>query len=283
MPAPDAPDHAATGEDPARELGAQISAAREAAGKTVQDVADATRIRGSLIRLMESGDFAPCGGHVYARGHLRSIATTLGVEPALFLARYDALAGSPPPPTAPLAVDRASPRSAGTDPAALRGLGGETVHNRPSTWLVAAVGAALVIVVIAGISFAQSGGGGHGVTATPPKTSTSTPRASATHSTPQTSPPETVALAGVNVIVKVHNSASWVHVVDETGAVVFQGTVSPGQTKPFHAAQLLKFVFGYAPAISLTVNGRLIGEPPAGAGDVSTVSFDSSNTGGANG
>jgi cytoskeleton protein RodZ len=282
MHAPDAPDHAATGEDPARELGAQISAAREAAGKTVQDVADATRIRGSLVRLMEAGDFAPCGGHVYARGHLRSIAATLGVDPALFLARYDALAGSPPPPTAPLAVDRPSPRNAGTDPAALRGLGGQSVHRRPSTWLVAAVGAALVIAVIAGVSLAQPGGGSGG-TAAPPKASAPASRTSATHSTPQTSPPETVALAGVNVIVKVHDSASWVHVVDETGAVVFQGTVSPGQTKPFHAAQLLKFVFGYAPAISLTVNGRLVGEPPLGAGDVSTVSFDSSNTGGANG
>lgn len=281
MPAPDAPDRATTGEDPARELGRQMSAAREAAGKSVQDVADTTRIRGSLIRSMEAGDFAPCGGHVYARGHLRSIASTLGVDSAVFISAYDALAGSPPPPS-PGLTSEPRPGAAATNSAGLRSLSaGREGRGRPSTWLVAAIGATLVIAVIAGVTLAQSGGSKAPSAAS---THSSTPTSGvSTRSAPQTSPPETLALAGVNVVVKVHDSASWVHVVDETGALIFQGTVTPGETKPFHAAQQLKFVFGYAPAISLTVNGRSIGEPPPGAGDVSSVSFDSSNTSGANG
>jgi cytoskeleton protein RodZ len=280
MPAPVAPDPAATGEDPARELGRRITAAREAAGKSIEDVADATRIRGSLIRSMEAGDFAPCGGHVYARGHLRSIAGTIGADAAPLLAGYDALAGSPPAPTA---TPFAAPASVTPEPDSLglRDLSGRSGRARPSTWLIAAVGAALVIAVIAGVSVAQSGGGGSAPTAQP-GAGTSVSHAPSTH-TPPTSPPETVALAGVNVNVQVHDSSSWVHVADETGALVFQGTMTPGQTKLFHAAQELKFVFGYAPAINLTVNGRSVGQPPAGAGDVSTETFDASNDGGANG
>jgi hypothetical protein len=146
---------------------------------------------------------------------------------------------------------------------------------------VAAIGAMLIVAVIAGVTLAQSGGGKAPAASSPQ--SSAPPAAASTHAAPQTSPPETLALAGVNVVVKVHDSSSWVHVVDETGALIFQGTVTPGETKPFHAAQQLKFVFGYAPAISLTVNGRSVGEPPPGAGDVSSVSFDSSNTAGANG
>lgn len=283
MSAPDVPDDA-TGDGAARELGRQLAEARAAAGKSVQEVADATRIRGSLIRSMEAGDFAPCGGHVYARGHLRSIAGVLHSDAAPLLAAYDGLAGSPPP-VPPIAVE--APRNAARGATGLRTLSAARgPGKRPSTWLVAAVGATFVIAVIAGVSLAQSNGNNNSnaAVATAPTSSKAPATAhSSAPVTPRSSPPETVALAGVNVVVKVHGNPSWVHVADESGTLLFQGTVAPGTTKPFHAAQELRFVFGYAPAISLTVNGHDVGQPPLGTGDVSSVKFDASSASGANG
>ncbi len=281
MPTPHDPAVAEPGDDAARALGESIRLEREAAGQSIEEVAAATRLRGSLLRSMESGDFAPCGGHVYARGHLRAIALTVGVAPATFLHQYDRLAGTPPAPK-PMPVSGAAASSApptvDADPLAIRDLSQRTARKPASMWLLAAVGAAFVIAIVAGASLLRSGGDGGPTTArsgAPP--TTSTPAPSSSTGPPPTSPPETLALAGVNVVVRVHDSPSWVHVTDESGAVLFQGTVDAGQSKPFHSAQRLRFVFGFAPAIDLTVNGRPVGAPPAGAGQVSTVSFDATD------
>lgn len=69
-----------------------LADAREAAGLTVHDVAEQTKIRATIIAAMESDDFSACGGHVYARGQLRSIAQVLGIDPLPVIDRYDAQA-----------------------------------------------------------------------------------------------------------------------------------------------------------------------------------------------
>lgn len=73
----------------ASSVGAMLREAREAAALTVDDVAERTRIRATLIRAIEADDFSGCGGNFYARGHVRSIATTLGEDPAPFVTRFN--------------------------------------------------------------------------------------------------------------------------------------------------------------------------------------------------
>jgi cytoskeletal protein RodZ len=53
-------------------LGSMITKARKDAGFSVDDLSDATNIRGSLLREMEADQFTNCGGETYARGHLRN-------------------------------------------------------------------------------------------------------------------------------------------------------------------------------------------------------------------
>jgi hypothetical protein len=73
-------------------IGPELTAARTRLGLSVDDLAERTRIRPHVIESIEVDDFAPCGGDVYARGHLRTLARVLGkdVEPllALFEERY---------------------------------------------------------------------------------------------------------------------------------------------------------------------------------------------------
>lgn len=274
MPAGSSPQGVSGGPDAgaerARELGRTIAAAREAAGLSLEQVAEATRIRTTLVREIEAGNFAPCGGHVYARGHLRAIATAIGVEGAPFLAAYDELSGQ---------TDTSARIAVGADrieaePMALGGLPGERRHHA-SGWLIAAVGAAAILAVGIGVSVVQGGDGG-GPAAVQVQTSSgaSQPPGQTSNEPVRPTAPQTVAYAGVNVLVNVNGGACWVHAVDESGAVVFQGTLTSGQAKEIHAAQQLKFIFGNAPAVTLVVNGKSIGQPPSNSSQVSTVSID---------
>lgn len=70
-------------------LGSLITQARKSAGLSIEDLSAATNIRSSLLREMESDSFGNCGGETYARGHIRNIATKLGVDPLIFIAAFE--------------------------------------------------------------------------------------------------------------------------------------------------------------------------------------------------
>ena len=69
-------------------LGATLKSARESARLSLDDLAAMTSIRSGLIAQMEKNDFSGCGGDTYARGHLRTIATRLGLDVDEILAQY---------------------------------------------------------------------------------------------------------------------------------------------------------------------------------------------------
>src|SRR5579875_2565390 len=76
-------------------IGETLAEARRQAGLTVTQVSQQTRIRESIIRAIERGDFSACGGDFYARGHIRSIASVVGTDPAPLIREYDGEHGSP--------------------------------------------------------------------------------------------------------------------------------------------------------------------------------------------
>ena len=70
-------------------IGPELVAARHRVGLSVDELADRTRIRPHVIESIEVDDFAPCGGDVYARGHIRTLARVLGQDPVPLLASFD--------------------------------------------------------------------------------------------------------------------------------------------------------------------------------------------------
>lgn len=70
-------------------IGEEIRQARLAKGLTLDEVANATKIRALVIDSMENDDFSPCGGRIYARGQIRGLAVYLGVEPDAWLEEFD--------------------------------------------------------------------------------------------------------------------------------------------------------------------------------------------------
>jgi len=71
-------------------IGETLTDARRQAGLTITQVSRETRIRESIIRDIEQGDFSACGGDFYARGHIRSIAGVVGTDPVPLISEYDA-------------------------------------------------------------------------------------------------------------------------------------------------------------------------------------------------
>src|ERR1019366_6838910 len=64
-------------------------------GLTITQVSHRTRIRETIIRGIEHSDFSACGGDFYARGHIRSIARTVGADDEELIREYDAVHGAP--------------------------------------------------------------------------------------------------------------------------------------------------------------------------------------------
>jgi cytoskeletal protein RodZ len=70
-------------------IGETLAEARRQAGLSVAQVSQQTRIRQTIIRAIEDGDYAVCGGDFYARGHIRSIAKAVGTDSEPLIQEYD--------------------------------------------------------------------------------------------------------------------------------------------------------------------------------------------------
>lgn len=70
-------------------VGARIRAARVAAGLDLSDIAASLRLRETMLQAIEDDDFSMCGGQVYARGHVRSIANLLDLDADELVSQLD--------------------------------------------------------------------------------------------------------------------------------------------------------------------------------------------------
>ena len=173
-------------------IGEVLAAARRQAGLTVTQVSQRTRITETMIIAIEGDDHAACGGDFYARGHIRSIASAVGIDPEPLLQEYDSARLGPPAAweyvTEPITPVRRRQR-----------------RRRPPFWalalaaaLVAALGSAGYLLALPGDSIAPNAGapratprhaGESGHPAQPSPRVTQSPRsASAPAATPAAAP-----------------------------------------------------------------------------------------------
>lgn len=70
-------------------LGQVIRDARIAARLSIEELSESTSIRIGLLTEMENDKFIHCGGDTYARGHLRTIANRIGIDPLILINLYN--------------------------------------------------------------------------------------------------------------------------------------------------------------------------------------------------
>jgi cytoskeleton protein RodZ len=239
----------------AASLGAALVAARTARGMSVEDVVAATRIRATLVRAIENDDFSRCGGAAYARGHLKSIAQVVGADGRRLVEEFDRRHHQPVPSLvqSPLPTARRA-----------RELGRA---SRPKArWASMAIGVLVVVTVFLAVSWFAGRGqsGGPPVAASPGSSVNPTPATTRpTQAAPTEPKPTTVLPApkGVRLLVAATSGASWLRVVSSKGDQLYQGILSSGQSQEFRDGEKLSVRFGNSPAVTLTVNGRLLGSP----------------------
>lgn len=240
-------------------LGPALVAARERAGRTVEQLSARTRIRPAILRDLERGELASCRGHVYARGLVRSIAQALGVAPAPLLAAVDALAGVPAPARAAAPAVRAAPDRALRVPTAV------ARERSGPRWGAALVATLSVLVVLLGI------GAVVGRDPRPPAPvdellagASPTPTVSPRPSRPLTA---AVPRTGARLRVRALDGSSWMRVQGSSGTL-FEGVLRAGAApKDFTDAGQLRLIVGNAAALSVVCGGKDLA-PAGGAGVV---------------
>lgn len=249
-------------------LGAALRAAREAAGRTIEQVSADTRIRSTLVRDLEADRFGSCGGTVYARGHVKSIASTLRTDPTPLLALFDKAQGQEPPPlleNEPLvpAVTSFGGSAFAASAAAL------TPERRGPRWGLALTGAAAVLVVVTGIGYLSSPGTNHPAVAVGSRQPSPTAAATlpgAVHTPNPDSVSSKPPVSGAQLRLRLIGGDSWVSISNAT-STLFEGLLRSGDFKDFSDPTRLKVVVGNALAVNLNCGGRDSG-PAGGSGMV---------------
>ena len=219
-------------------IGGTLAEARRQAGLTVAQVSQQTRIRESIINSIEHDDFSSCGGDFYARGHIRSIATVVGADPAPLIREYDEENG---PPGRLRAAEVFEPAT----PIKIR-------EPRPF-----GLGKVMVVLLLAVIGFAVYR-----------LVSSQSPHSSAasvvTHS-PSASPKPAHSTAPAVASQPAHPEAvikltavqdCWVSLTNSSGQQLYQATVPAGSTMTWRERHKVSMVIGNPVGIVLTVNGK---------------------------
>ena len=228
-------------------IGAEVLAAREEAGLSLAEVSSRTRIRATVIGEIESDNFTHCGGDIYARGHLRAIASAVGVDAQPWVDAYDSAYGT----VAPSATEVFDSETSATP-----------VRRRGANWSAVMAAALVVAVGLVAVQIASSSDDDSRPTTT---VAEPTPTPTDSGDGEPTDKPTQVAEAkpdGVTVrMTALPGQLSWMSATGSDGEVLYEGTISDGQSKTVRDQRRISVLFGCASAVELTVNGTDVGVP----------------------
>jgi cytoskeletal protein RodZ len=223
-------------------IGDTLAEARRQAGLTLTQVSQQTRIRESIIRSIEQNDYSSCGGDFYARGHIRSIAGVVGVDPVPLIREYDEEHGAPGGMRASQIFEPATP---------IRIREPRNLH----------LGRVLAVLVLAAL-----GVGAYHLYTTHDAHATASPTATVrsnssvtakTHGTGKPAVHKTVPAGPPEAVIRLTAAQDcWVGLNSPTGKSLYEGTVLAGSTKTWHEKNPVSMVIGNPPGVTLTVNGK---------------------------
>ena len=247
-------------------LGALIAKTRTDARLSVEDLSKLTNIPATLLRDMENNNFAKCGGETYARGHLRNIATKVGIDERIFLDLFESEVTAPAKPIRELLNENNV-----TMP-----------YQEPKriSWKILAAGSAAALILFAGaqIFFLDSENGAELEVITTASAIPSEPAAESvvpsTTASPETTSTSTVSgPAGVNIELVASRGTTWLYATNEDGKVLFSGMIRKGNSKNFIQPEQVNLRVGNAGGVDISVNGENVGSIGAN-GEVVNLTYN---------
>ncbi|HYB88441.1 MAG TPA: RodZ domain-containing protein [Streptosporangiaceae bacterium] len=234
-------------------IGDALAEARSQAGLTITQVSQRTCIRETIIRGIEHNDFSACGGDFYARGHIRSIARVVGLDPEELIREYDATHGAP---EAIRAADVFEPAT----PIKLK-------ERRSPNWTVAMI-VVLVLVLGYGVYRAVAAVASPHHPAAVAQTGARQSPAPAAHSPTPTPTPSPTQASHTVVIRLTAIEDCWVEFTKPDGAYLSQAYILGGNTMTWKFHHAVTMQIGNPGGILLTVNGQNLARTIGNAGPV---------------
>jgi len=220
-------------------LGSTIRDAREAARISLESLSDSTSIRMGLLTEMENNNFAHCGGDTYARGHLRTIANRIGLNPKILLDLYN--------------EEHSTEHRAMQDLLVENNIMQVPREARTISWKIPALASVSILFVIAAIQI---------VTSNQSSTTTSTPSVSASQSASAApsaiATPTAVATSKggpVSLTLVASRGNSYIHIIVD-GKTAEKGSMFQGETKSFTAKNVVSIYLSNPAGLDLTLNGK---------------------------
>jgi hypothetical protein len=214
-------------------LGEQLAAKRGERGLTIEQVAAATRIRAHYLSALESNELERLAAPVYAKGHVRTYARFLGLDPEPLVAML-----------------KPAPR----DPRRLLSIGNVTARPRMivTTPALAAAGLVLLAGAFSGYAWRQAQAD-RGTGGTPPNAQVAA--APSLTPVPTPSPQARPIVVGVRVTDEV-----WINAfVDGRPAYADGGKTLPAGSLVYFSGVDIKITSGKAASTFITIDGRAIG------------------------
>lgn len=247
-------------------VGQAIQQARIEARLTVDEVSATTRIRVPIVHAIEQDDFSRCGGDVYARGHVRTLAKAVGLDPDELAAQYEAEHGGRPEPTPAAALFEA-----------------ERIRPEPSrpNWTAAMVAAIVAVVGFVGFTLfsgsdeqARIPVAGEDAPDSVDRPDPGKPADPKPEPEPSGSESAIAAAPADKVTVKLvaEKGNSWISAEDHNGRLLHEGVLKEGDSRTFTDDKRIDLVLGNAGAVTLFVNGKEV-DKVGEVGQVQRVSY----------
>jgi cytoskeletal protein RodZ len=222
-------------------LGSTIRDAREAARLSVESLSESTSIRIGLLNEMEKNNFAHCGGDTYARGHLRNIATKVGIDPQVFIDLYNEEHSTEHRAIQDLLVENnvmQVPREA-----------------KKISWKVPAGVSLSILLVIAVVQIVISNQGSDiSPSPTPSASVSKSASASATSEASATTAPQS---GPVSLTIAAVRGNSYMDIVVD-GEHVSKGSIFQGESKSFQGQTAISIYLSNPAGLDLTLNGKAL-------------------------
>ena len=263
-------------------IGSRLRFAREAKGMSVSELSAKVRVREVLIKHIEKDEFEKVGADVYVRGHIRAMAQSLDLNPDELMALYPASGVGDSPFDQPVLAPETEILEVASVVAVQQNNSSqfsgsffkplENIRARSGTnWSLLMASTLGVITLIAIGSVAVSTfNSPTNVVAEETVSPTPTPSPAATKEAEDLT--ANVPAPGVDVLLKAEGNSSWVRATDVNDVELFEGIIREGQEQRVGSVEGVKLLMGNAGAITLTVNGQVLGKA-GGNGEVVRVEF----------
>ena len=230
-------------------LGSTIRDAREAARISLESLSESTSIRMGLLTEMENNNFAHCGGDTYARGHLRTIAKRIGLNPQILLDLYD--------------EQHSTEKRAMQDLLVENNIMQVPREKKTISWKVPALVSVTILFVIASVQIvtsnqdssptpAPSVSASKSAEPTPAPTESSTPTPPPTQSP---APAVTSKSGPVELTLVASRGNSYIDIIVD-GAKIEKGSMFQGETKTFKGKKVISIYLSNPAGLDLTHNGK---------------------------